>query len=382
MTQVKQFRILIVDDSLENIQRLGTVMRQQDYLVNVARSGGDALEAVTRVLPDLILLDVTMPGMDGYETCAQLRTSPSTSGVPIIFITGKTEAEDIAKGFEVGAVDYVTKPFNNTEIVARVATHLSRYHMERELESRVAELAEELDRSEKLQQKIARLQKEQYVFLTHELKNHLTPIMGYADLLTLGKGNLGDKETQWVNRIRDATDVMVDVINSLRHLNEIEAGTYRLEKVPVDVDALLTDACNGMITAFGETAVLDYRNTSKVKKIEVDPSLMAGVFSNLLKNAIEHVSDLEPSEARTVTVLVFDRIGSVVFSIQNGGKPIPQERLPAFFEKFNTSKPSGTGIGTTYAYMVAKSHGGDIEVQSDSTDGTVLTVSIPVYQGD
>ena len=130
----KGARILIVDDTLQNIQVLGTVLREENYQINVAQNGLQALDVVGKVSPDLILLDVMMPELDGFETCKRLKADAETRDIPVIFLTAKVETEDIVHGFELGAVDYVTKPFNATELLARVHTHLEIQRLRRELE--------------------------------------------------------------------------------------------------------------------------------------------------------------------------------------------------------------------------------------------------------
>ena len=130
----KGARILIVDDTLQNIQVLGTVLREENYQINVAQNGLQALDVVAKVPPDLILLDVMMPELDGFETCKRLKADAATRDIPVIFLTAKVETEDIVHGFELGAVDYVTKPFNATELLARVHTHLELLSLRRELE--------------------------------------------------------------------------------------------------------------------------------------------------------------------------------------------------------------------------------------------------------
>ncbi len=144
MSDPKDFRILIVDDTVKNIQVLGTVLKEQGYQINVAQNGQQALDQVEKVKPDLILLDVMMPEMDGFEACRHLKANPNTEEIPVIFLTAKVETEDVVKGFELGAVDYVTKPFNPTELLVRVDTHLSLYHLRRKLEDLVAERTAQL----------------------------------------------------------------------------------------------------------------------------------------------------------------------------------------------------------------------------------------------
>jgi DNA-binding response OmpR family regulator len=130
----KGARVLIVDDTIQNIQVLGTVLREENYQINVAQNGLQALDVVTKVTPDIILLDVMMPELDGFGTCERLKADPATRDIPIIFLTAKVETEDIVHGFELGAVDYVTKPFNATELLARVHTHLEIQRLQRELQ--------------------------------------------------------------------------------------------------------------------------------------------------------------------------------------------------------------------------------------------------------
>ena len=149
-------RILIVDDTLQNIQVLGTVLREQNYQINVAQNGMQALESVGKVPPDLILLDVMMPEMDGFEACKRLKADEDTRDIPVIFLTAKVETEDVVHGFDLGAVDYVTKPFNATELLARVHTHLELRRLRRELqeyneqlEEKVAERTADLQRAHK-----------------------------------------------------------------------------------------------------------------------------------------------------------------------------------------------------------------------------------------
>jgi DNA-binding response OmpR family regulator len=134
-------RILVVDDTPANIQALSSTLKDKGYQVSVATSGRQALEVVSRLRPDLILLDVMMPEMDGFETCRRLKESTATKDIPVIFLTARTETADIAQGFELGAVDYVAKPFHAHELLARVNTHLTVDELRRNLAEKNVELA-------------------------------------------------------------------------------------------------------------------------------------------------------------------------------------------------------------------------------------------------
>ncbi len=133
-TILKATRILLVDDTVENIQVAGAILKQKGYQLNIARNGRQALQVLEKTLPDLILLDIVMPEMDGFECCAQLKASPATQDIPVIFLSSNTSTADIVKGFELGAVDYIIKPFNAPELLSRIHTHLSLRQAHLELE--------------------------------------------------------------------------------------------------------------------------------------------------------------------------------------------------------------------------------------------------------
>jgi PleD family two-component response regulator len=120
----RQSRILIVDDSNQNVMLLGTILKKRNYLIHVAKNGVQALKIIEHEPPDLILLDILLPEMNGFEVCETLKANPRTREIPVIFLTGKTDKDDIIRGFDLGAVDFITKPFNKRELVARVAAHL------------------------------------------------------------------------------------------------------------------------------------------------------------------------------------------------------------------------------------------------------------------
>ena len=377
--RIQNARILIVDDTLQNIQVLGTLLKKEQYQINVARDGVQALQAVERVSPDLILLDVMMPEMDGFETCRRLKAMADTRDIPIIFLTAKVETDDIVTGFELGAVDYVTKPFNSTELLVRVRTHLTIRSLQQEQKKQVVELAEELDRSEKLQKKIASLTREQEAFLRHELKNRITPIMGYAELLSLEIDNEQDQQAQWAKNIVIATRAMSSLVDLLKILQDIEAGNVTLVKKACDVDQLIRRVTEDLMTVYGNQVNIVYKNHITDNTIGADSNLLTGVFQNLIKNAVEHVLDLDNPAERQVRVDIFHENGHIVVKIRNGGEPVPPERVATFFEKFNTDrtrKKDGTGLGTTYAYLVTRAHGGEITVDSNETNGTILTVKL------
>jgi DNA-binding response OmpR family regulator len=175
-----QGTLLVIDDTSENLTVLRKCLTDHHYRVAVARNGKVALERVKRIRPDLILLDVLMPGMDGFEVCRQLKADETTRAIPVIFMTALATSEDKVKGFEAGAEDYVTKPLNYQEVVARVRTHVTLYKLQQNLRSRNVELQAALER-ERMILEVLRVNLS--AALPHELHTLLTGILGYCQIL-------------------------------------------------------------------------------------------------------------------------------------------------------------------------------------------------------
>jgi two-component system, sensor histidine kinase and response regulator len=362
MNEMTESRILIADDTVRNLQILGDVLEREGFQINVAQNGQQALDIAAKVTPDLILLDVMMPEMDGFEVCRGLKANPITAGIPVIFLTAKVETDDIVKGFELGAVDYITKPFNTTELLVRVRTHLSIHLLQAALKQSLSD--------------IDRMRREQEAFLRHELNNRIAPIMGYADMLMEAVGD--ERHKRWSTSISTATQDMSDLIEALRSLQELEAGTYELTKRSMSPQRILASVIENWRASGATTAEIQLESGSDDVELDLDINLMNGVFLNLIKNAAEHVDELESGSDRVVTVSIEHRLREVNVSIHNGGPPIPPERIDSFFEKFNTlGKEGGTGLGTTYAALVTHAHSGTIKVTSSEEEGTTVTVTLP-----
>jgi DNA-binding response OmpR family regulator len=175
-----QGTLLVIDDTPENLTVLRKCLTAHHYRVAVARNGRVALERVKRIRPDLILLDVLMPGMDGFEVCRQLKEDDMTREIPVIFMTALATSEDKVKGFEAGAEDYVTKPLNYQEVLARVHTHVTLYKLQQELQTRNTELQAALERERRM---LEVLRVNLSVALPHELHTLLTGILSYCQIL-------------------------------------------------------------------------------------------------------------------------------------------------------------------------------------------------------
>jgi len=364
-------RILIVDDTPENIQVLGAQLRKEEYTINVAQNGQQALDAVAKTRPDLILLDVMMPVMDGFTACERLKANPDTADIPVIFLTARIEPEDVVRGLNLGGVDYIAKPFNAAELLQRVKTHLTIHDLQVALENRV----DELDTAAKT---ISRMARENEAFLRHELNNAISPVLGYADMLLKNPDLPADKRIKWTEKIKSNAEGMSELLNALRDLQALERGAHDLTKGPCDLEQLIMEEISNQELAAGDGLKIQFNSSCDSAQVSADKSFLPGVFRNLLKNAVEHVATL-PEADRGLGVDLSDSDGFVSVTVRNGGSPIPEDLIPTFFEKFNSTKVSGggTGLGTSYAYVVVTAHGGTIEVTSSAADGTAVTVRLP-----
>lgn len=369
--------VLIVDDTLENIQVLGSLLRDAGYSINVATSGKQALSTLDRVIPDLVLLDIMMPEMDGFEVCRRMKTNAAWRSIPVIFLTAKVETESVVEGFELGAVDYVTKPFQAAELLQRVETHLTLSRLRKELSDRVDELSDALGR-------IEQLHREQDAFLRHELNNVINPIAGYAGMLESSIGAAMDqKPLSWLKSISKGTESMQHMLKDLKDLNEVERGAKTFSLMPVPLYGILEDVIRDVAAGADDQIPIHLHPELLDVRVPADLSFLPGVFKNLIKNAVEHLRTTNGNEdgpgPQDVQVLCSAEESTVTIDVVNGGDPIPEDRLATFFEKFNSTKAGdgGTGLGTTYARIVTKAHGGSISVSSSEEDGTRVRVELP-----
>ncbi|CAM2067401.1 Hybrid sensor histidine kinase/response regulator [Sulfidibacter corallicola] len=352
--------ILVVDDHPHNLKVLFNLLTDSGYKVLVAQTGESALEQAIRTKPDLILLDIMMPGIGGFATCRRLKEHESTQSIPVIFLSALAESNHIVEGFNVGAVDYITKPFRQREVLVRIHTHLSLRNLQQSLEEKRQELERALE------------DKRQILNITvHDLKNPLQAIAGYLDLVRTQDGEI-------IDRIKQSTKVMFGIIDGLMRSAELENAGLALNTEPKYIAELVGVA--GQEFA-GQAKAKNQRMSFEIDKTclaMVDPLRFYEAIANYLSNALK----FSPSD--TEIVITLRREGDRIhFSVRDQGPGLTEKDLQKVFGKFCrlSAKPTGsepsTGLGLSIVKALVELHDGEVGVHNNPEGGCTFFLWIP-----
>ncbi len=360
-------RILVVDDTPSNIQMLAAVLKDNGYHVSVATNGRQALEVIGRVRPILILLDVMMPEMDGFETCRHLKENPEWVDIPIIFLTARAETADIIKGFELGAVDYVAKPFNTHELLARVHTHLMIRRQQQELQDNYKKLSE-----------LERLRDNLVHMVVHDLRSPLLGLSGCLRLLQMDlDGKLEPTQAEDLDTAMSAAQRLGEMVSSLLDVSRLEAGQMPLSKRSSDLQTLIQGALNSL-GGLTKNRSVSYQPTDPPMSAMCDPDVTARIVANLVANALKFT----PASGE-VRVTATPEGEMVRISIVDTGPGIPEQYREKIFEKFGqvderqAGHKHSTGLGLTFCKLAAEAHGGLIGVDSELGKGSTFWFTLP-----
>ena len=405
--------VLIVDDTPKNIQVIGSILMQHKYRISVAKNGREALKVVKDVKPDIILLDVMMPELDGFETCKKLKESPETRDIPVIFLTAKIETEDIVKAFELGAVDYIIKPFNAKELLVRVNTHLElKYAHEKikkskqELQKTNAEIKTQRDELSRTLENLKRtqdqlIQSEKMAALGGLVAGVAHEINTPVGISVTAASNLVDETKQMAYLYKNDKISRSDFKDYLKSANQsaklilanmertavmiqsfkqISTDQSTEEKRKFKLRAYLEDVIRSLYPKLKDKRV--HINLEVDKKIEINsyPGPFSQIFTNLVLNSLEHglVTDRKEKLQINITSRIKDK--QLLFEYRDDGKGIPEDILPKIFDPFfTTNKVIGTGLGLHIVYnLVTQKFKGTIDCESRLNNGVVFKIKIPV----
>jgi signal transduction histidine kinase len=360
--------ILIVDDSPSTLQLLSEIFKKEGYSTRAALSGRLALQSLRTTTPDLVLLDITMPDISGYDICKAMKADESLKDVPVIFISGHSQNIDVVKGFSVGGVDFVAKPFEITEAVARVKTHLELRRQQRALQKSYAELRS----LEEMRDNLVHM-------IVHDLRNplwsaniHLEQIQGLAD------ATLHPRIRDHVHEALTATHTLMEMINSILDVNRMEAGLIPLKPEPSDLVRLIQDTLQ-IAAPLIKSRHLAIESDAETVMVNMDGPLIGRVIYNLLSNAISFT----PETGGEIHFGISRHAGLVRVTIQDNGQGIPAEYHEKIFEKFYqmhsalSGERHSTGLGLTFCKLAVEAHGGKIGVQSEEKKGSLFWFDLP-----
>jgi signal transduction histidine kinase len=367
-------RILVVEDDRLNARIISSILRPEGYVTSEVSSGEAALATFAEFHPDLVLLDVVMDGINGFETCRRLKADPTAANVPIIFITAKNQPDDIVAGLEAGGVDYVVKPFQPREMIARIRTHLQlRALLEHQLH-----LINDLSK--------ANAAKNHFLGIAaHDLRNPLTSIRGLSEFMLDGSsGELSEDQRAMIRSVHSATHVMLDLLNELLDISIIESGEMRLDLTPTNLADLVTDAVflNGL-TAARKQMKIACRPFKPSRALLIDSRKLRQVVDNLLSNAIKF-----SPPGTTITVEFTEDGTNQTISVQDQGPGIPLGEMNMLFTSFGKTsvKPTGgeksTGLGLAICRKIVEAHRGTISATNRESGGADFRIALPMPATD
>lgn len=362
-------RVLVVDDEPANTELLARRLGGNGYETLVADNGHDAIAIAVRERPDLILMDVMMPGLDGWQTTRLLKGDPKTADIPVIFVTARDRPEDVATGFEAGGAMYVHKPVEPIELFARVRAAIFTKRLQDDLRAK----NEQLQRLEQSRQELIGM-------LGHDIRNLANSVVAFLQLARTGEITPERPEFGQLLGLSEANIAEVlRMVNALLDVYKIEEG--RLEAVP-QVHALSEIVGRSIAQLTPEAVAKGIALVDAVPselRVFIDAGLLVRVLTNLLSNAIKHTPG-----GGTVTVessMPADGQDSAVVRVRDTGVGIPEADAPHVFDRFyqtqNGRSRGGTGLGLAFCKMAVELHGGTIVVRNGGQPGALIEFTIP-----
>lgn len=369
--------VLIVDDTEPNRIVLQDYLQTLGYETISAENGQQALELVNEEPPDAVLLDILMPVMDGFECLKRLKANEKTRSIPVIVISALDEMDSVVRCLEMGATDFLTKPFNSVLLRARLSASLHEkesLERERQLHSELEKSYEELQQTEHTRDALAHM-------IVHDLNNPLTAVMGRAQLFLMAC-NDGDRD--WDDAIKNhrvilsAAEEMATLIRSILDISKMEGDQIEVKLEKFDIEQTAAQVCEQMQLQASQLGVeLSLKNDTDGCSVLADRTLLHRVLQNLLANAFKHGGE----DAR-VELCVAGNEHEVIISVTDDGPGIPTEYHDRVFDKYfqinkeSPGKQYGVGLGLTFCHMAVEAQGGRIWVENNKPHGSKFSVSL------
>ena len=367
--------ILVVDDTLENLRLLASMLNGQGYEVRPVTNGKQALQAIERDPPDLILLDISMPEMDGYEVCRRLMAMEHRRDIPVIFLTALAETGSRVQAFNVGGVDYITKPFQLEEVFARIRTHLRLRKLQAELEERNRHLQENYGRLRELE----KLRDDLIHMVVHDMRSPLSNIQLLLEMIAADlPPESPEHMRQNMEAARSSTRELVEMARQLLDINRMEQRDMPLELAELGLSAIAERALSEVAT-LARVCRVRLENRTPDLRVRCDEAIVRRIFTNLLSNGIKHA----PRETAVVVEAQAVQGGKVRVSVSDLGPGIPPEFRTRIFQKFEqvearrNKQYHSVGLGLAFCRLAVEAHGEQIGIEAGVAPGSRFWFTLP-----
>jgi signal transduction histidine kinase len=371
--------LLIVDDEARNIRLLKALLAPQNYNLREAANGEEALRRIAEAPPDMILLDVMMPGIDGFEVCRLLKQDEKTKTIPVILVTALSEKQHRVQALEAGADDFISKPVDQTELTVRVKSLLRIKSYQDEISDKLLEIAAKnarLMELEKVKDGLSHM-------IIHDLRNPLTAISTYLQLAAMDAGDLSGPQKERVDRCLFFCQELERMIQNLLDISKMEEGKMQLNRESIDLSGMVAEVLERFTPTVEEKKIaLSFSGNGDTPKIPLDRSILKRVMTNLVDNAIRYTP-----KGGAIVVTLDSAVGEefLCLSVKDNGSGLPVEYHQKIFDKFeqvrlkkNGDRAGSSGLGLAFCKIAVEAHGGKIWVESEGLGkGCTFRVLLP-----
>ena len=365
------YRILVVDDVMSNVLLLKLLLTNEKFQVLTANNGTTCLKICKEQHPDLVLLDVMMPDISGFDTAVELKKDPETADIPIIFLTALNSPSDLVHGFQVGANDFLTKPFNKEELVMRVMHQISLVAAKRIIVQQNEELRRTINNRDKM-----------YSVIAHDLRSPMASIRMVLNLVvqTVSPEAIGPEMFYLIDKANKETEETHDLLDNLLKWTKSQTGRLKVAYQDFEVMDVVTGVY-GIFTMIAETKkiALTMEEKDTGLKVRADKDMLNTVVRNFLSNAIKFTP-----ENSSIEIIVTRKDDFAKISIRDHGVGIAPERIEGLFHKgettYGTNNEEGSGLGLQLCKDFAVKNGGDVEVESTLGEGSTFSVIVPLLK--
>ncbi len=368
MNELPQPTVLVVDDDPNSLQLLGSLLRSQEFDVVYADNGKEALKVAEAAAPDVIILDIMMPEMDGYEVCCRLRENKKTADIPVIFLTAKTQPEDVVSGFFAGGADYLVKPFNPVELLVRVETQIELRRSQRQLRNLNDYLSE-----------LTRHQKRFFSIMAHDLRNQISGCLSLMDLLVEESGAFQKEELLDNSRtIQRELGKTYEFLDNLLHWGRMQMDHLTLQSSPADLAGCAGEALKLTAAAAKKKSIAIRNEIPAGQKIFGDADAVITVLRNFIGNALKFTP-----AGGAVTLHAEESDGEVKTTVRDTGVGMSPDFTENLFHiKKKTTTPgteneAGSGFGLILCKALVEKQNGRIEVESAPGKGSAFSFILP-----